>query len=66
VITTQPMIGRLKRRGSPIQANPAGAQPRSTDLPNRGCWPGLTAASTGTPSKPEEPAPNMNDDSTQI
>ena len=36
-ITTLPMIGGLRRRGSSIQANPAGAQPRSTYLPNRAC-----------------------------
>lgn len=37
------------------QPIPAGAQPRSTHRPRRTHRPGLTAASTGTPSKPEEP-----------
>jgi hypothetical protein len=33
---------------------PAGAQPRSTYLETERGWPSLTAASTGTPSNPEE------------
>jgi len=41
----------------PCPAQPAGAQPRSTRPHPTGHRPGLTAASTGTPSTPEEPRP---------
>jgi hypothetical protein len=46
------------RRDSSIQANSADAQPRSTYLQNRARQPSLTAASTGTPSEPEDTATN--------
>jgi hypothetical protein len=46
----------------PDQPNPAGAEPRSTHPPTAPERPGLTAASTGTPSKPEEPRPESDRD----
>ena len=42
----------------PDQPNPAGAEPRSTRPPAAPEQPGLTAASTGTPSSWEEPRPH--------
>ena len=42
----------------PDQPIPAGAQPRSTHPPTAPERPGLTAASTGTPSEWEEPRPD--------
>ena len=42
----------------PDQPTPAGAQPRSTRPPTAPERPGLTAASTGTSSKWEEPRPD--------
>ena len=43
----------------PDQPILAGAQPRSTHNENPEDRPSLTAASTGTPSQPEEPRPNQ-------
>jgi hypothetical protein len=43
----------------PDQPAPAGAQPWSTHPPTTPDQPGLTGASTGTPSQPEEPRPDL-------
>ena len=52
-----PCDRRPARRGSSTPANTAGAQPRSTRRHPETWRPGLTAASTGTPSTAEEPRP---------
>jgi hypothetical protein len=44
--------------------NPAGAQPRSTNRQTQHAAQDLTAASTGTPSTPEDPAPSRATDLT--
>jgi hypothetical protein len=59
-MTGQPSTAREAHTAGflPVQPKPAGAQPRSTRRSSRGRSPGLTAASTGTPSQPEEPRPD--------